>query len=177
MKIQTLPFLLAITASLATHAVQAATTGTLRFTGQVNAGTCNLAAGDVSRSIVLPTIKISDFDNITYAGERQFDVTADCESDIRNVHFLFTGTPSGGNAGLFANTGTSKGTGLWLVHRTPSAVTIPANGTPAQRTRTVPTSNRKAVLPLSGYYAVSHTTPDVTQGTLVTNVTVSITYN
>ena len=58
MSIRALPLLLAISASLAANAVQAATTGTLRFTGQVNAGTCNLAAGDVTRTITLPAIKV-----------------------------------------------------------------------------------------------------------------------
>lgn len=104
MRIRALPLLLVITASLATTVVHAATTGTLRFTGQVNAGTCNLAAGDENRTITLPTIKISDLDATSSAGAFDFEISAECESDLRNVIFLFAGTASAGNATLFSNT-------------------------------------------------------------------------
>lgn len=175
MSIRTLAPLLAITASLAANAVQAATTGTLRFEGQVNAGTCNLAAGDLNRTITLPTIKVSDFDAGPSAGSYDFELSADCESDIRNVIFLFTGTPSAGNPALFSNTGTSAGTALWLSHRASVAYEVPANGTVAQRSRTVATSNNKAVLPLTAAYY--KTGEAITQGTLASAVTVSITYD
>ncbi|MFQ6349521.1 fimbrial protein [Pseudomonas sp. R11F] len=175
MSFRTLPIALAITASLATNAAHAATTGTLNFRGQVNAGTCNLAAGDVNRTITLPTVKISDFDSVNFTGAHNFEISADCESDIRNVVFLFAGTVSAGNGLLFANTGTSAGTALWLAHRAAPHTTIPANGTPAQRSRTIPTSGNKAVLPLQVAY--HKTGVPITQGTLVSAVTVSITYN
>jgi major type 1 subunit fimbrin (pilin) len=175
MKRLTLPLLMVVTASLVGTAAQAATTGSLRFAGQVNAGTCNLAAGDENRLITLPEVKISDFDSVVYTGELDFEIAADCESDVRNVSFLFTGTSSVGHAGLFANTGSSGGTALWLASRLPSAATIPANGTPAQRTRTVATSSSKAVLPLKAAY--HKTGQAITQGTLASAVTVSITYN
>jgi major type 1 subunit fimbrin (pilin) len=174
MKLQRLPLLLAIAASLASTAAQAATTGTLRFVGQVNAGTCNLAAGDENRTITLPTIKISDLDSSAYAGRFDFEISADCESDIRNVIFLFAGTPDTENGLLFANTGTSRGTALWLLSRNPDA-TLPANGTVAQRSRTVVTSANKALLPLSAAYHKNGAA--ITQGTLASAVTVSITYN
>lgn len=175
MNLQTLPLLLVITASLASTATQAATTGTLRFTGQINAGTCNLAAGDENRTITLPTVKISDFDSVTQAGALNFEISADCESDLRNVIFLFSGTQSTGNAQLFSNTGTSGGTALWLAHRSSPVSIIPANGTVAQRSRTVATSSNKAVLPLQAAYGKTGTA--ITQGTLASTVTVSITYN
>ncbi len=175
MNIQTLPLLLAITAGLAVNTAQAATTGTLTFSGQVNAGTCNLAAGDVNRTVILPTVKVSNFDTAPSAGAIDFNISADCESDLRNVYFLFAGTPSSGNTALFANTGTSGGIGLWLSSRTPTAETIIASGTPAQRTRMIATSGGKAVLPLTAQYHKTGTA--ITQGTLASNVTVSITYN
>ena len=175
MKLRGLSLLLALTAGVATTTAQAATTGTLRFTGQVNAGTCNLAAGDVNRTIPLPAIKISDLDSVVYAGALDFDISAECESDIRNVIFLFTGTPSPANGLLFTSTGTSGGTALWLTSRSPSLATIPANGTAAQRSRTVATSGNKAVLPLRAAYHKTGTA--ITQGTLVSALTVSITYN
>ncbi|MGZ0718317.1 fimbrial protein [Pseudomonas palleroniana] len=175
MSFRILPIALAITASLAAGAVHAATTGILNFRGQVNAGTCNLAAGDVNRTITLPIVKVSDFDSVNFTGAHDFEISADCESDIRNVIFLFAGTVSAGNGLLFANAGTSAGTALWLAHRTSPLATIPANGTPAQRSRTVATSSNKAVLPLQAAY--HKTGVAVSQGTLVSAVTVSITYN
>ncbi|MBD9458140.1 type 1 fimbrial protein [Pseudomonas sp. PDM05] len=175
MNLRTLPLLLAITALFGHLTAQAATTGTLRFVGQINSGTCNLTAGDVNRTITLPTIKISDLASAVYAGAHNFEISADCEADIRNVHFLFAGTPATGNGLLFSNTGTSKGTAVWLAHRTPGWITIPANGTPAQRTRTVATSANKAVLPLIGAYHI--TGEAITQGSLASAITISITYN
>ena len=83
MNIRTLPRLLAITAGLSAHAAQAATTGTLNFVGQVNAGTCNLAAGDLNRTLTLPTIKIADFDATPSTGAFDFEISADCESEDR----------------------------------------------------------------------------------------------
>lgn len=175
MHIPLLPLLLTLTAGLTANTVQAATTGTLRFAGQVDAGTCNLAAGDENRTITLPTIKIADFDAASSAGAFDFEIAADCESDIRNVIFLFAGTPSAGNATLFANTGTSKGTALSLAHRTSPVYPIPANGTEAQRSRTIATSSNKATIPLTAAY--QKTGEAITQGSLDSAVTVSITYN
>ncbi|KTC49191.1 pilus assembly protein [Pseudomonas fluorescens ABAC62] len=172
---RTLTLLLAITANLAIQTAQAATTGTLNFTGQVNAGTCNLAAGDANRSIKLPAVKISDFDESPSAGAFDFEISADCDSDIHDVTFLFAGKASAGNAALFANTGTSKGTALQLTHRVAPAFEIAANGTPVQRSRKVATSSKKAVIPLTAAY--HKTGAAITQGTLASAVTVSISYN
>ncbi len=174
MKLRNLPLLLAMAAGLASTAAQAATTGTLRFVGQVNAGTCNLAAGDENRTVTLPTIKIPDLDSSAFAGRFDFEISAECESDIRNVIFLFTGTADTGNGLLFSNTGTSRGTALWLLSRTPDS-TIAANGTVAQRSRTIATVANKALLPLSAAYHKNGAA--ITQGTLASAVTVSITYN
>ncbi|MGL5995564.1 MAG: fimbrial protein [Pseudomonas proteolytica] len=175
MNIHRLPLLLALAASLAASTVQASTSGTLHFTGQVNAGTCNLSAGDENRSLTLPTIKISDFDAAPRAGAFDFEIAADCESDISNVIFLFAGTPSTDNPALFSNTGTSAGTALWLAHRASPVYAIPANGDVAKRSRTIATSSRKAVIPLTAAY--HKTGAAISQGTLVSAATVSITYN
>ncbi|GAA0395042.1 hypothetical protein GCM10008969_15330 [Pseudomonas veronii subsp. inensis] len=175
MNIHTLALLLTTTAALAANTAQAAATGTLRFTGQINAGTCNLVGGDANRTVTLPTVKMSDFDSAPSAGTFDFEITADCESDISNVTFLFAGTSSAGNPALFANTGTSKGTGLWLAHRASPVYPIPADGTPAQRSRKVAASKGKAVLPLTAAY--HKTGAKLSHGTLASAVTVSITYN
>ncbi|TFY94434.1 type 1 fimbrial protein [Pseudomonas nabeulensis] len=176
MLIRTLPFLLAIATSLAINTAQAATNGSLNFTGQVNAGTCDLVAGDVNRTVTLPTVKIPDFESSSQAGAIDFEMSAECETDIRNVIFLFTGTPSTASPTLFSNTGTSDGTALWLRGRAPiSSATIPANGTEAERSRTIATSNKKAVIPLRASY--HKTGVPITAGTFASTMTVSITYN
>ena len=175
MKLRSLPILLMMAAALGSTAAQATPTGNLRFAGLVNAGTCNLAAGDANRTITLPTVKVPDFDSAVSAGALDFNITAECESDISNVIFLFAGTASTGNGLLFSNTGTSQGVALWLMSLQPNALTIPANGTAAQRSRTVATSANKAVMPLRAAY--HRDTPKVTSGTLASIVTVSITYN
>ncbi|QHF42601.1 pilus assembly protein [Pseudomonas sp. S35] len=173
MSLRALSALFSITASLAAPPTHAETTGSLHFIGLVNGGTCNLAAGDVNRTVTLPTVKVSDFESTDFAGALTFEISADCESDVSTVTFLFAGTPATGNAAMFANTGTAGGTALWLQHQ--GIADIPANGTPAKRSRTIATSANKAVLPLRAAY--HKTGAAITQGTLATAVTVSITYN
>ncbi|WP_438867863.1 fimbrial protein [Pseudomonas sp. L1(2025)] len=134
--------------------------------------TCDLAAGDVNRTITLDPVQVSAFDNSPFAGKRDFELTANC-SDAANVTFRFSGTPTPENTLLFANTGTAGGVGLWLYSRINGATrTIPANGSDNERTLVV-TGNR-AVLPLSAAY---HKSGTVSQGTLVSTATVNITYN
>lgn len=173
MKLRSLPLILAITAGMAGTAAQAATTGNLQFAGTVNAGTCNLSAGDENREIKLPTVKVSDFDNTPGAGLEAFDLVANCESDISTVYFMFSGTPSTGNGTLFANTGTARGIALQLAHR--NIVVIPANGTPEQRTREAIRTGGIAFIRMSAAY---HTTGEpISSGTLNSAVTVDISYN
>jgi major type 1 subunit fimbrin (pilin) len=176
MSLRAIPLLLAITTCMAISTAQAVTTGTLRFTGQINAGTCNLAAGDVSRTVTLPTVKVPDFNNALFTGQTSFEISADCESDIRNVTFLFAGTPDTGNGALFNNTGTSAGLGVWLRAGAGTTRTVvPANGTPAQCSRTIPTASSRAVLGLDAAYHKNNAT--ISRGTLASAVTVSITYD
>lgn len=175
MSTRRLSLLLAVTAGLAANTAHANATGTLHFNGQVEAGTCNLAAGAENRTFTLPAIKISDFDAAPSAGAFDFEISADCESDIRHVTFLFAGTPSTGNPALFSNTGTSKGTALWLAHRASPVFAIAANGNVAKRSRKIATNSHKAVIPLTAAY--HKTGAAISQGTLVSAVTVSITYN
>lgn len=178
MELRAIPLLLGITACMAVTSAHAVTTGTLRFTGQINAGTCDLATADVNRTVNLPTLKVPDFNGVDFAGQTNFQITANCESDIRNVTFLFTGTPIAGNGNLFNNTGSSGGIGLWLTSGPASSrVTIPANGTVAARSRTLTTTSNRAVLDLSAAYHKNGAGAVVSRGTLASAVTVSITYN
>ena len=133
------------------------------------AATCDLATGDVNRTIPLPTVRVNAFNNANSAGASNFELTANC-SNASNVTFRFTGAPAPGNASLFSNTGSAGGVALWLYSRTSGAnQTISNNGT-----RTVAVSGNRAVLPLGAAYYKNGT---VGAGTLVSTATVNITYN
>jgi type 1 fimbria pilin len=136
------------------------------------AATCDLAAGDVNRTISLDPVQVSVFQNAISAGARDFELTANC-SDATHVTFRFAGTPAPGHDALFANTGSAGGVGLWLYSRVNGvAQTITANGTDSSRTLVV--SDNRAVLPLGAAY---HKNGAVSQGTLASTATVNITYN
>ncbi|WP_300635695.1 fimbrial protein [Pseudomonas sp.] len=136
------------------------------------AATCDLAAGDVNRTISLDPVKVSDFESAVYTGSRHFELTANC-SEASNVTFRFSGTPAPGNGLLFANTGSADGIGLWLYSVIGGNVqTITPQGSDGERTLVV--SADRAVLPLGAAY---HKNGTVTQGTLASTATVSITYN
>lgn len=133
------------------------------------AATCDLAAGDVNRTITLPPIQVRDLKDAVYAGVQNFDLTANC-SNAANVTFSFTGSPAAGNNLLFANSGNANGVALWLYSRIGGVPqTISHNGT-----RTVAVSGNRAVLPLAAAY---HQNGTVGQGTLISTATVNITYN
>lgn len=135
------------------------------------AATCNLAAGDVNRTIPFAPIKVSDLRDIDYAGMLNFELTANC-TNATNVTFRFSGTPAPGNNVLFANTGTASGVALWLGSRINGVQqTISPN---ANNIRNVAVSGNRAVLPLSAAY---HKNGTVGQGTLASTATVNITYN
>ncbi|MBC3923421.1 type 1 fimbria pilin [Pseudomonas lurida] len=136
------------------------------------AATCNLATGDVNRTLTLPPIQASALRDSVYAGEHHFELTANC-SDASNVTFQFTGAPAPGNDLLFANTGTAGGIALWLYSRINGigqTITPGGNG----NTRTLVVSGNRAVLPLGAAY---HRNGTVSQGTLASTATVNITYN
>lgn len=141
--------------------------GGVRFVRPVP--TCDLASGDVNRTIILPTIKVSDLRYVSSAGAQHFDLTANC-SNATQVTFRVTGTPAPGNTLLFANTGTARGIALWMYSRISGVnQTISHNGT-----RTLAVSGNRAVLPLGVAYYKNGT---VSQGTLASVATVNITYN
>ncbi|KPA99481.1 fimbrial protein [Pseudomonas asplenii] len=169
MKTPLLALALLIAGSLT--AAQAATTGTLTVRGQIDGGTCNL---DTISNPTLPTVKVSDFDSSTWTGLKEFSLGATCDSDIRNVIFTFSGTPASADPTRWANTGTAAGISTVLQARNGANYNIPANGTAAQRQRTVATSAGKATLPMAAHYIKTGT---VSKGTLLTTATVSITYN
>ncbi|MGR3887169.1 fimbrial protein [Pseudomonas sp. 1152_12] len=136
------------------------------------AATCDLATGDVNRTIKLPAIHVGALKDADYAGTENFELSANC-TDASSITFSFSGTPAAGNNQLFANTGTAGGVALWLYSRIGGAnQTIDANG--PSNTRTVLVSGNRAVLPLTAAY---HKNGAVSQGSLASTATVNITYN
>ena len=131
--------------------------------------TCDLAVGDVNRTINLQPIKVSDLKDSVFAGVQPFDLTANC-NNAGVVNFRFTGTPATGNVALFANTGTARGVDLWLYSRVNGVPETVSNNS----TRAVAVSGNRAVIPLSAGY---HKNGTVSQGSLASVVTVNITYN
>lgn len=147
--------------------VQMLLNNSIRFVNP--AATCDLATGDVNRTIALPTIKASDLKDALYAGAQNFELTANC-SNASNVVFRFTGTPAAGNSSLFANTGSAGGVALLLYSRINGMTqTISPNAL-----RTVAVSGNRAVLPLGAAYYKNGT---VGAGSLASTATVNITYN
>ncbi|QHF42602.1 hypothetical protein PspS35_01920 [Pseudomonas sp. S35] len=134
--------------------------------------TCDLATGDVNRSISLDPVQVSAFKNAITAGARNFEIAAHC-TNAANVTFRFSGTPAPGNDHVFANTGTADGIALRLYSRIGGGTqNILANGT--ENTRTVAVSGAQAVLPLGAAY---HKNGTVRPGTLASTATVNITYD
>ncbi|NWB28277.1 fimbrial protein [Pseudomonas gingeri] len=175
MKAPLFAFPLWIAATAITGTVQAATTGNLTFRGDIQGGTCNLATSDVNRIITLPTVKVSDFDNTDWTGLTEFNLTANCDSDIRNVTFTFGGTPSPTAPTRFANTGTAGGIATVIQSRIGGvAYSFPANGNATARSRTIPASAGQAVLPMGAHYIKISA---VSKGSLLTTASVTITYN
>ncbi len=114
MKVYLAPLTLTLVAIATPATAEDLSPGNLRFEGLVQSGTCNLTADDVNRTITLPTVKVSDFADKDSVGDQPFQLTVDCDSDIRDVTFTFSGTPSPPDPIRFANTGTADGLGLWL---------------------------------------------------------------
>ena len=169
---------LLVAAATISGTAQAVETSSMRLTGEIQGGTCHLDTGDVNREIELPPVKVSDFDGTTWAGLKTFDLTANCDSDIRNVTFTFDGTPDTWLPAHFANIGgTARGVATAIESRIGgTAANIPANGDAAARGRTIPTSAGKAVLPMGAYYK-KIVIGSVSKGTLITLASVTITYN
>lgn len=156
----------------------AATDGKLSFDGLIESGTCDLAAGDDNRVITLPTVRVPDFNASSSAGvETNFDLTANCDPDVSNVTFTFSGTPLPAYSLLFNNTGTSSGVGLTLGSLI-GGVSAPIHASnPDTLSRTVPTVAGQATLPLRALYWKAGSGAVVAKGTFASSVMVKITYD
>lgn len=150
----------------------AQTTGTLTINGLIlNDPTCDLAAGDVNRRVILKNVAVADFSGHSSIAPELFTITANCQN-ASSVTFTFTGTPDPVNAAQFKNTGTASDVALALFSVNGSNLNpIRADGTNNTRTATV--SNNVASLSLSAAY---WNLGNPTAGTLVSQALVSITY-
>ena len=150
----------------------AVTTGTITVNGLIqNDPTCSLSAGDVSRTITLDPVKVSDFAGLNSVGAKTFTLTANCQNATQAT-FTFTGTADTVDSYRFKNNGTAAGVALWLysnIGGTPS--TIRADG--VSNTRTVSVTSNVASLALGAAYWKTGTPAP---GTLTSQVTVGLTY-
>ncbi|SEH85773.1 major type 1 subunit fimbrin (pilin) [Pseudomonas asplenii] len=168
-------FVLALCITVTIGSAHAADRGNLTFRGDIQGGTCNLATSDVTRTITLPPVKVSDFDSASWAGLAEFNLTANCDTDIRNVTFTFAGTPSTVDPTYFHNTGNAAGIATVIQSRIGgTAYNFPANGNADARSRTISAASGRAVLPMGAHYRKVGT---VSKGTLLTTASVTITYN
>ncbi|NWA07299.1 fimbrial protein [Pseudomonas gingeri] len=166
---------LCIAATTISATAQAVQTGSLTIRGTIQGGTCHLATSDVNRTINLPTVKVSDFDSADWAGLHEFNLTANCDSDIRNVTFTFAGKSAPNAPTRFANDGNAAGIATVIQSRIGgSAYNFPANGTATARSRTIAATAGRAVLPMGAHYIKIGT---VSKGSLLTTASVTITYN
>lgn len=115
-------------------------------------GTCLISAGDINKSVSLPSVKISDFPSVgSTAGETRFRITAEkCSQGLQSVRFTFNGTPASGNSQYFANTGSASGVALRLKQL--NGVVVTPTGLAASATASVTPSRRLARLDLTADY-------------------------
>lgn len=128
----------------------AAQSVTFNVTGTVQAGTCDLSAGDVNRVVKLDPIYVGDLPANGAAGTVNFNlIVNNCAPGLSNAIFTFTGTPDASDGLRYQNTGTATGVAIELESASDSQ-TIGADGT--NNARTVAISGGQAVLGLTASY-------------------------
>lgn len=152
----------------------AAITGEIIVEGLIQDNvTCNLSAGDVTRTIELKPYPIGDVPATNQSfGHKPFTLTAHCSSNAKTVSFLFSGTPSTGGRARFQNTADEIGLSLQL--ESADGKLIPANGAESERTRTLDVADGSAALGLNAAY---YREAPVKAGSFQSQVMVSLSYN
>lgn len=135
--------------------------------------TCDLAVGDVNRTVTLPVVRVEDFRSANAVGKTDFSISATCDPAVTRATFTFSGAAAPGNGQYFANSGGAPGTALWLYSRIGGTeATIQANG--SNNARTINVASGRAELPLgAAYYRVG----TVGKGGFRSQATVNLTYN
>jgi type 1 fimbria pilin len=155
--------------------VNAQSTVHFNVTGRILAdATCDLAAGDVNRQVMLESVNAGRFVGQTVVAPKTFTITANCDN-ASSVTFTFSGTAESSDTRQFKNTGTATGVALTLFSTDASgqSVAISPAGTGSDSQRTVPVINNVASLDLgAAYWNLGRPTA----GTLVSKALVSITY-
>lgn len=171
--------MLSIVVGLTTVASQARAVQTTDITinGTIEAGTCEVSAGDVNKLVTLDTIKVSDVTATGIVAPKTFALTADCDAGLSNAIFTFTGTKEDLDPPRFKNvesaTDAAKGVGVEL-EQVGDSTPIGADGT--SNSRTVVITGGKGVIQLrAGYWH----TPGVAVGSgrVKAVVTVTMGYN
>lgn len=153
-------------------------TGTITFTGEITANTCDVDVdgNGPNATVTMPTISASNLDaNAKTAGDTAFFISlSNCTGILKTASAFFE---AGGNVntnGRLINTGTAKNVDIQLLDASNSYSVINI-GSQDQINNAgyVDVSGGKALLPyLSRYYATDKSVP----GTVNTAVTYSIQY-
>ncbi|WP_175769861.1 fimbrial protein [Burkholderia cenocepacia] len=91
MKVQVMGLMIAVAGISAAPAVFAAGTGTVTFNGKLIQETCQINAGDVSKTVTLPTISTQSLTAAAQtAGSTMFDISVtQCPTDLTSVSAHF----------------------------------------------------------------------------------------
>lgn len=164
----------AFTALLASGAA-GADTANIQVNGDIAAGTCELAAGDVNRTVTLDTVSVKDMpaSGKASAGAKNFTLTVlNCDPGLTTATFTFAGTPDATDGLRYRNTGTAKGVAIEL--ESADGQTIGANGTNNARASTI--TGDQATLDLNvSYWHLPGVA--LSSGSVRAVATVEVTYN
>lgn len=177
---------LAIVASLvasigSTGLVQAASTGTITFNGELTATTCDVVVDGqaADATVVLPTVGINQLQSVTQtAGTTGFSMALkDCKGTLETASAFFeAGASVDQVTGRLKNmTGSATNVSLQLLDGSSTGQSVIQAGNTNQVTNTtyIDIASGSATLPYSvRYYAEAPTTA----GTVVSNVVYSIQY-
>ncbi|MBB1200855.1 type 1 fimbrial protein [Enterobacteriaceae bacterium 89] len=172
---------MAISTVAMSTAVNSASTGTITFTGELTATTCDVSVDGqgADATIVLPTIGTSQLDAATKtAGETGFIMAlSNCAGTLQTASAFFeNGGSVEATTGRLKNmTGTATNVSLQLLDASSPGHAVIQAGNASQTINTTwkEMSGGSATLPYSArYYAEAPTTP----GTVVSNVVYSIQY-
>ncbi|ATM94530.1 putative fimbrial protein [Yersinia frederiksenii] len=176
---------LAIIVALATvfgsvNFAQAASTGTINFSGELTASTCDISVDGqgADATVILPTVSTSQLTAANQvAGSTGFNMAlSNCNGTLKTVSAFFeAGSSVDVVTGHLKNmSGTASGVSLELLDASNAMASIKAgNSSQATSTTYIDASSGSATLPYAvQYYANSATTP----GTVISNVVYSIQY-
>lgn len=161
-----------------TGQVRAVDTANVTIRGTINAGTCDIAAGDVNKNVTLPTVQVGDLPSSGAYGFEPFTLTvSNCDAGLASAVFTFTGTQDATDPLRFKNADdgmTGGATGVAVELESDDGVNIGANGT--NNSRAMAITNSQAVLNLkAGYWRLPGAA--LKAGSVTATATVNMSYN